>query len=393
MQTQISTGYISDEDRVEAEMQVTFEDLVQLIKEMPGGNGENPGTGGATVLASDAFAVVDNYQHYALDGQGGVADDLKNITGTIRDGAVIYLRAFSAGRPITIKNAAGGEGQIYTTTGRDYLMSATNQYVALIARGAAFYMLSSEQALIVDRLLGVRDQSSLTVASGTCTPDRCLHGLTTGGTAQNLDNIAQTALTEDGSVLILTGVAPTTAGNVVTLRHNQGDTGQIYLKTGSTFVLDTWLKGIMLRKSGAAWYEVIRWGDRPSELPALGSPLQQLRVNAGGTALEYFTASSGGAFTAVSKSANFNVTDPARTRYVIDTTGGAVTMTFNGASPADNTSEWEIYIIGSNKVTITAYAAGSEKIKTPLGDFDSVEIDPASYRRVNLLAVSGGIAI
>lgn len=371
-------------------MQVTFEDLVQLIKETVGGNKENPGTAGATILASDAFAVVDDYIHYAIDSQGQSGpDDLKNITGTLRDGAVIFLRPFSAARIITIKNAAGGAGQIYTTTGRDYVMRDTKQYVALVVRGSDLYMLTSDQALIVDQLLGSRDQSSLTVASGACTADRALHALTTGGTAQDLDNIAQTAIVEDGRTIILTGAAPTTAGNVVTLRHNQGGTGQIYLKTGSTFALDSWYKGIMLRKSGAAWYEVIRWG---GELPpALGTALQQLRVNAGGTALEYFTASSGGAFTAITKSANFNVTDPSRTRYIVDTSGGDVVATWTSASPADGTSEWEFVNLGNNKLTLAAYTG--EKIIHPLASDDSLDILPTAYRIVRVVAVTGGLAI
>lgn len=290
MQTQITEGYLSDVERVEAEMQVSFEDLLQIIKELPGGNSENPGTAGATVLAGDAFAVVDNYQHYALDGQGGAADDLKNITGTVRGGAVLYLRAFDSSRPITVKNAAGGAGQIYTLTGGDVVLKNPGQYLAVIARGAAFYQLALDHSLVLPQLPGGAVASTLNVASGACTPTSAVHLLTTGGTAQNLDTINTTSL-EDGRLLFLVGNAPGTAGQVVTIRHGVGN---ITTRDGANFALNSVFKGMCLRRSGSNFVELFRWGILGGgELPALGSALQVLRVNSGGTALEFASSSAG----------------------------------------------------------------------------------------------------
>lgn len=67
---------------------------------------------------------------------------------------------------------------------------------------------------------------------------------------------------------------------------------------------------------------------------AIGTALQQLRVNAGATALEYFTDAGGGGMTVEFKTASF--TAAASIIYKVDSTGGAVVVTLPAGNDADH---------------------------------------------------------
>lgn len=262
-QTQIDAGFISDPDRVEAEMQEAFEDLVSITKELLGGNSENPGTAGATILATDAFALVADYVAYAVDSQGQSGnDDLKNITGAPRDGMRISVRPFDGTRNITVKHAAGGTGQIYTKLGRDRTLRNVRENLELEWKesATAWYEVDADESFRVDQLAGARDLSVLTVSGNSITPNRAVHSVTTSGTAQNINTIAQTSIVEDGREITLIGDDPTTAGHVCTLVHGAGGTGELMLRDSANFKLDQLNKSIRLRKSGTKWYEISRTG-------------------------------------------------------------------------------------------------------------------------------------
>lgn len=398
-QDQIPAGYISDTDRVEAEMQVTFEDIVSLIKEIPGGTSQNPGTGGATILASDTMTLVSDYCVYSVDSQGQSGDDdLKNIAGTPRNGMVVKLHSFNSGRAVTIKHGAGGSGQIFTPNGRDIKLSDPKQWVEAIyiASATAFYVCGMDDSLRVDQLAGALSVATLTVASGTCTPDRCINLLDTGGTNQNLDQIAQTSITVDGRLLILKGAAPTTANHIVTARHLQGGTGQLSLSGGTSFVFDSKFKTLVLYKSGTTWIELFRTGILGGgEFPALGAALDALRVNAGATALE-FAANAAGGWTSSSHSSTITIaTIVDKKRYLV-TASSDVPIDIQGASPADGTTEIEIVrVSGTGKITISfsgAAASANNKVIDPSGSWDTYEMQAGTINRLNLVAITGGWA-
>lgn len=396
-QAQIEAGFISDLDREEDEIQEAFEDIVSITKELPGGNGENPGTSGATILASDTMALVADYISYAVDSQGQSGNDnLKWISGTPREGMELELRCFNGSRNISIDNGAGGTGQIFTITGRSVVLTSTNQWVRVKARGAAWYMTDCCESLRIDQLVGGVPVTTLTVASGACAPDRGVHLLDTGGTNQNLDNIGQSTLSDDGRVLVLRGAQPTTSGHVVTVRHLQGGTGQVALAGAASFALDSKYKTLVLHKSGTTWYELFRTGVLGAgEIPALGTALQKLRVNAGATGLEFATDAAGGWTASSHSSAITIVTIADKTRYLVTATTD-VPIYIQGASPADGTTEIEIVrVSGTGKITISfsgAAASASNKIIDPSGSWDTYEMQAGTINRLNLVAIIGGWA-
>ena len=97
-----------------------------------------------------------------------------------------------------------------------------------------------------------------TIASGAITPTTGLFSADTeaAAAADNLDNIVTTNL-PDGFVILLRGAA---AVRVVTVRHNQGGAGQIATADAASIVLDARSKWIMLKRTGADWEEIARFG-------------------------------------------------------------------------------------------------------------------------------------
>ena len=351
-------GYVSNGTRTTAQMQQALEDMVSVLRELPGGSTE----AAATTLSSDSFNPSVRCIVYPLQPESGTSDNLStiNITGA-RDGAIIIVRNYNATNTITIKH---GAGNVYLSDGADCVLNSVNDYVAFMYRsgGSGWFEIWRCTGTIIKGLPGGKAEASATEdSSSMLTPTQAVHSVDTYGSAssQNLDGIASTF---GGNLLILRAA---NASHVVTIRNNQ-TTGAGFYKVltldGGSIVLDQLTKYVVLSKdtSGLAWREVSRAGgalpiarggtgnaalgvnalgvyagDGAKVTQITGSAGQSFRVNAGGTAVEPYTPSSGGgALTIVPESSGFTASGAAGTFYRIDTTGGAVAVTLP-ASPAD----------------------------------------------------------
>lgn len=110
----------------------------------------------------------------------------------------------------------------------------------------------------IRQMLGGQAETTLTVASDVATPTRGTHAIDTEGAAasDDLKNLATTNL-PDGSFLLIRAVS---AARVVTVKHNAGGSGQIALFGAVDAVLDATSKWLLLKRTGANWEEVARFG-------------------------------------------------------------------------------------------------------------------------------------
>jgi len=110
----------------------------------------------------------------------------------------------------------------------------------------------------VRQMLGGQASTELTIASGAAVPTRGMHTIDTEADAasDDLTNLDTTNL-PDGSWLLV-GCAD--AARVVTVKHNAGGAGQIALTGAADAALDATSKYILLRRSGANWAEIGRFG-------------------------------------------------------------------------------------------------------------------------------------
>lgn len=235
-------------------MKQAFEDLVSLIKELPGGTNAS----GATVLVSDTFSVASNICAYAIDTQGAAAtDDLRWIGGTPRDGQIIFVGGYNAGRINTMKNAAGGAGQIYTLDGTDFVLRDINMFVPLRYNlgATSWYVLDVPETFRINQMPGGKAASTLTMASNTATPTQALHALdTSGGAAEDLYTLGMSTANRDIQVLTLYGA---NSGRVPTLKHAHTGVGEVYMNDSADFALSG-NRTITLRRNGNQWNEVFR---------------------------------------------------------------------------------------------------------------------------------------
>lgn len=282
MTKQIARGYISSTSpkRTKAEGQAAIEQILGLIREMLGGNAEYTAT---IPLVSNSFAAVDDYMIYPIDTAGGVAstDNLNSITFSpstdIRDGMIIGLHIVNASRVVWVKNNNTSPKQIYTASGRDVLLNKTNRYIWLKYNLAAdaFYQIFPDLSVLIDRMIGSRPISTLTVGSttaNTINPDRAIHRVTYASGAVNLNFADQTNYPEDEAALLL---LTSNGTGTVTVKHNITGTGKFVHNDSADIVLATG-KWVLYFKEGAQWTELARFGY--NQLPLTGIAKGSLAV-------------------------------------------------------------------------------------------------------------------
>jgi hypothetical protein len=125
---------LADPATTEAAFQAAIAALRDAVGEIPGGNVPDSLTiaSGSVVPVSGSFIV---------DGPSG-SNNLTNIVPAsiaAWDGHFVFLRIATAARTVTLKNMAGGTGQIKLANGGDYLMGATNKWMTLRYNSSAGY--------------------------------------------------------------------------------------------------------------------------------------------------------------------------------------------------------------------------------------------------------------
>lgn len=110
----------------------------------------------------------------------------------------------------------------------------------------------------VKEMPGGQAPEALTISSGSVTPTGCAVIVDTEGAAatDNLD-VADVTNHPEGRLLL---VRATSSLRVVTIRHNQGGSGQFLTADGNSITLDNERKQVLFCRSGTSWYEVARGG-------------------------------------------------------------------------------------------------------------------------------------
>lgn len=139
MSTLFAAGYWGASDRTVPEGQSLVEVVRNVIAEMPGGGVEVQLTIGAA--SADTITPAQGAARLIkVETEGGAAaDDLKNIAQTeVPDGALLLLRCTNAAHVVTVKNAAGGTGQINLLDGVDAVLDDLAKYLLLKRNGSVF---------------------------------------------------------------------------------------------------------------------------------------------------------------------------------------------------------------------------------------------------------------
>ena len=128
-------GYLSDNARTGGEQKQAFEDIRDVITELPGGSAEIELTiSGGTITIPVRSTVI------KIDTETEAAtDDLETIgQANTRDGQIIIARPVDTGRVVTLKHGNGGTGQMLLTGATDLVLDSVEQSVMLRREGTAW---------------------------------------------------------------------------------------------------------------------------------------------------------------------------------------------------------------------------------------------------------------
>lgn len=128
------SGYIEANARTVGEQKQALEDVRSVIAEMLGGQAETELTIGSGSVTPDRGA-------HAIDTESDAAsDDLTNLAiANHPDGRFVLIHAVDGSRQVVVKNAAGGDGQVYTVDGQDLTLSDPTIHLLLQRRGTVWH--------------------------------------------------------------------------------------------------------------------------------------------------------------------------------------------------------------------------------------------------------------
>ncbi len=133
-----AASYLSNSGRTVAEMKAALDAQRNFIANMIGGGARSSVTissGNITPAdgASGGWVIVDT------EGAAS-ADDLANIVTTnLPDGGFLYISIANAARVVTVKNNAGGSGQIQLVDSADFVMNATDMWLLVQRRSTDIF--------------------------------------------------------------------------------------------------------------------------------------------------------------------------------------------------------------------------------------------------------------
>jgi hypothetical protein len=150
-----ATGYLSDNARTKGEMKTAFEAFLAKCKALMGGITLTEFTiASGSITPTTASITIDTEANAA-------SDDLTNIVTTHHDaGSIITVRNEDAARVVTLKNGAGGAGQMFLRDLADCVLSGTTQWVQLIRVGADWYEVCRQEIQATTALRGIGKTAS-----------------------------------------------------------------------------------------------------------------------------------------------------------------------------------------------------------------------------------------
>lgn len=293
-----STGYLSNAARTVGEMKAALEVVRDVMSEMPGGAAAQALTisSGNITPANQASGIV------VVDTEGAAAsDDLANIIQTnTPDGRLLIITSADNGRDPTVKNAAGGAGQIFTGDGADVVLKTTKMYLVLRRSGTGWQEIARSYG---DQIGDFRTYLGLGTAAL----------VNTGTSAANVPTITQA----DARYAALAGLSsqafevatPTTANHAATKAYVDSalplaatTQGRLTLETGVPFSTTAQLAKTTLYYTpsngnrialynGSTGWDVITFSEISIAVPATTNTLYDVFVyNNSGTATLELTA-------------------------------------------------------------------------------------------------------
>ncbi len=133
MTTLPASGYWENNARTEGEGKQWGEDIRDVIAELLGGSA-------ASMLTIASGVILPITANHTIEGEASASDDLTNITTTnMPDGRILLITAYNASHVITVKDAAGGAGQIHLYNGADFALDSTTKWLLLKRVGTDWY--------------------------------------------------------------------------------------------------------------------------------------------------------------------------------------------------------------------------------------------------------------
>jgi hypothetical protein len=128
-----AVDYLSNASRKSGEVKVGLEQVRDVVSEVPGYGAETQ----LTIASGVATAPEQVARVFSIESEGGAAtDDLTNLALTnIPDGGLAWLRCANSAHVITIKHAAGSDGQFNTVDLDDLVLDDTKKWVLVKRTG------------------------------------------------------------------------------------------------------------------------------------------------------------------------------------------------------------------------------------------------------------------
>ena len=261
-----ASGYLNDNARTEGEMKAALENILQRIKELPGGAAR-------TQVAISSGSITPTTPVVQVSVESGSSDDLDTIAVTnFEEGSVLILYG-TDGERIRIRHEQGGSGQISTASGDNFGMGSASVFLVVVLVGTTWKEVAPLRAP-----KGVYYASDWGVtADGTTDDQPALQALIDEGTSGKI-----TVILPEGTVRIDDALDLAT-NNVNLALRGQGSS----LSTGSIAAMTR----LLAAPSGFGGTELIAVGDQ-----VLVAHDLDLDANAVAGASVILMASSGRAF-------------------------------------------------------------------------------------------------
>lgn len=155
-----AANHISDNARTEGEVKSDLEDFLAATKQLPG-------AAAYAELTISSGSVTPTGAYHQIDTESDAAsDDLTNIVQTnLPDGSILVITAENTSRVVTVKHAAGGDGQIYLKDAADTDLDNDEKFLVLIRNGSAWLEILRSMTAVSD----VTNLSTNIQADGTPT--------------------------------------------------------------------------------------------------------------------------------------------------------------------------------------------------------------------------------
>lgn len=116
---------------------ITGAELIDAQEALLAASKQLPGAEAVSELTISGGVIVPTGSNHRVDTESNAAaDDLSNIQATnVRDGAMLVLWPENITRVVTVKHAAGGNGQVYLRGDDDYAMDHDDAVLVLQLRG------------------------------------------------------------------------------------------------------------------------------------------------------------------------------------------------------------------------------------------------------------------